>query len=287
MDCLDHRSFYLKYGFNPEFSYCDSDGHLLTKHQALDNCRMKYIRGELVEVMVCSAPVFNGSGYEPLKDSFKAVRRSDHEIDQNGDGSARRRAVRRLRDLIQCNDWSYFVTVTFDQSKIDRCDYGVVIRKVNTFLDNRVRRSGWSYVGVVEHHADHRGLHFHFLVNGDLRLVNSGTVLRPCGGRPVKLSTAIRQGYNKDQLRPVYNLAEWSLGFSTAIEVYGNVKALANYVGKYLTKSDENKIGGRWFYHGGKLSEPEYKYNNLDFDSFVGDVEFDTDGGTFKILYVD
>ena len=270
----------------PEFSYTDRDGHLLTKSQALVNCRKKYIRGQLVEIMVCSAPVFNGVGYEALKRNVS--KRVHHEGDQtDDDGSARRRAVRRLRDLIRCNDWRYFVTITFDGDLIDRTDYGAVIKKVNTFLDNRVRRSGWKYIGVVEHHKDGKGLHFHFLVDGDLKIVDSGTVIRPTGGRPVRTSTAIRQGFRLSDCRTVYNLSDWKLGFSTAIEVYGNVKALARYVGKYLTKSEGGKIGGRWFYHGGDLSEPVYEYDNRDFDSFVGSVDFDTDGGSFKILYLD
>lgn len=286
MEALTHRQFYLKYGFMPEFSYTDRDGHLLTKSQALVNCRKKYIRGQLVEIMVCSAPVFNGVGYEALKRNVS--KRVHHEGDQtDDDGSARRRAVRRLRDLIRCNDWRYFVTITFDGDLIDRTDYGAVIKKVNTFLDNRVRRSGWKYIGVVEHHKDGKGLHFHFLVDGDLKIVDSGTVIRPTGGRPVRTSTAIRQGFRLSDCRTVYNLSDWKLGFSTAIEVYGNVKALARYVGKYLTKSEGGKIGGRWFYHGGDLSEPVYEYDNRDFDSFVGSVDFDTDGGSFKILYLD
>lgn len=286
MNSLSHKDFWLKYGHDPEYVYHDDDGHLLTKSQALYNARFKFIRGELVEVMCSSAPVFNGDGYGLIERTHGSrPRRSESEpadVDR-----ARKRAARRLGDLIQCNDWRYFVTLTFDGELIDRGNYSVVIRRVNTYLDNRVRRHGWRYVGVVEYHKDHRGLHFHFLVDGDVRVVDSDCVLRPVKGRPVKRSTAHRQGYLDDELKTVYNISDWSLGFSTAIEVYGNSKALARYVGKYLTKSEGDKIGGRWFYHGGDLKEPEYKYDNLDFDRFIGDVEFDTDGGGFKIAYHD
>lgn len=286
MEAYSHKEFYLKFGFDPDRTYVDDLGHLLTKSQALYNTRMKFIRGELVEVMCTSAPVFNGDGFD-LVDRGRVSRPRRSDPDPADVDRARKRAVRRLEDLIRCNDWRYFVTLTFDAEKIDRADYGAVIRRVNTYLDNRVRRFGWRYVGVVEYHKDHRGLHFHFLVDGDVRCVDSGCVLRPVKGRPVKRSTAHRQGYLDDDLKTVYNIADWSLGFSTAIEVYGNPKALARYVGKYLTKSEGDKIGGRWFYHGGALAEPEYKYDKLDFETFVGDVEFDTDGGGFKIAYFD
>ena len=286
MDVYSHKEFWLKYGINPDLRYHDDDGHMMTKYQALYNARYKFIRGELVEVMCSSSPVFNGDGYGLIARD-RSVRSRRDVPDPVNVARARKRAVGRLRDLIECNDWRYFVTLTFNGDLIDRGDYNAVVRRVNTYLDNRVRRSGWKYVGVVEYHKDHRGLHFHFLVDGDVRVVDSGCVLRPVGGRPVKRSTAYRQGYVDDDLRVVYNIADWSLGFSTAIEVYGNPRALARYVGKYLTKSDADKIGGRWYYHGGRLSEPVYKYDNLDFDRFIGDVDFDTDGGRFKIAYHD
>ena len=286
MDVYSHKEFWLKYGLDPDLRYHDDDGHLMTKHQALYNARYKFVRGELVEVMCVSSPIFNGDGYGLIARDRSVRSRRDVPDPANVD-RARKRAVGRLRDLIECNDWRYFVTLTFDGDLIDRGDYNAVVRRVNTYLDNRVRRSGWKYVGVVEYHKDHRGLHFHFLVDGNVRVVDSGCVLRPVGGRPVKRSTAYRQGYVDDDLRVVYNIADWSLGFSTAIEVYGNPRALARYVGKYLTKSESDKIGGRWYYHGGRLAEPEYKYDNLDFDTFVGDVDFDTDGGRFKIAYND
>lgn len=287
---MNHKDFWLRYGIEPEYRYTDDEGHLLTRTQALVNTRLKYVRDQLVEVMVCSAPLFNGAGYTPLASSVPRVRK-EAGSDPADIERARRRAQKRLQDLIHCNDWSYFVTVTFDGQKIDRADYSKVIKKVNTFLSNRVQRFGWKYVGVVEYHADHRGLHFHFVVAGDVRVVDSGTVLRPkkpgVKNRPVFRTTAHRQGFTDDQLTTVYNLPDWTLGFSTAIPVYGDPLALARYVGKYLTKSDSDKIGGRWFYHGGELLEPVYKYDNLDFEAFDGHLTFDTDGGTIKILYPD
>ena len=286
MNIYSAKDLYLRYGIDPEYRYCDSQGHLMTKAQALYNARCKYINGDLVQIMCCSAPIFNGDGFEPLRRDSPIVRgRSDP--DPVNVARSRKRAISRLRDLIECNEWDYFVTLTFDGSLIDRADYGAIIRKVNTFLDNRVRRRSWRYIGVAEYHKKGNALHFHFLVSGDLKLVDSGTVLRPTGGRPVKVATAHRQGFLDDELKTVYNISDWILGFSTAIAVYGNRRALARYVGKYLTKSDSDKIGGRWFYHGGDLSEPQYKYYKLDFEQFVGDLEFDTDGGTFKVVYFD
>lgn len=285
---LTSKDLYLRYGITtPDYRYYDDNGSLLTKQQALVNTRYKYIKGQLVEAMVCSAPTFNAAGYDTLKSDRRVYSRRSDTPDPENVRRAQKRARQRLEDLIRCNDWSHFVTLTFDGALIDRADYSQLVKKVNVYLDNRVRRRGWSYVGVVEYHKNKKGLHFHFLVNGDLSLVDSGTVIRPTGGKPVKASTAYRQGFVDSELKTVYNLSDWAMGFSTAIAVYGDSRALARYVGKYLTKSDQSKIGGRWFYHGGELCEPEYRYDNLDFESFVGTVEFDTDGGGFKIAYYD
>lgn len=287
MSSLSHKEFWLKYGLEPELLYTDGEGHLLTKSQALKNTRFKYINGELVEIMVCSAPVFNADGFETLATSRRVARSRDREADPETLRRSRERARRRLTDLIWCNGWRYFVTLTFDEQKIDRTNYDEIIKKINVYLDNRVRRSGWKYAGVVEYHKDHRGLHFHFLVDGDLKLVDSGTVSVPGHKRPIRRDYARRLGFSESEMKTVYNIVDWSLGFSTAIAVYGDRRALARYVGKYLTKSEVDKIGGRWYYRGGSLDEPMYKYDNTDFDRFVGDVDFDTDGGWFKIAYFD
>ena len=57
---------------------------------------------------------------------------------------------------------------------------------------------------------------------------------------------------------------------------------IANYIGKYITKGDK-KIGGRWYYSGGKLEKPVYKYFNTSFGHCVGDYGFICDGGAFII----
>lgn len=278
-------------------------GLKMTAEQSKFNMRSKYYPQpdgslKLVEEMCCNRFIFNPDNVEIFHD-FRREEREDYyrcmvELQHNAKprpkykssvkeniARSQRRAKNALFDLIACNQWDYFITLTLSPNEIDRNDYQAIIKKLNTYLDNRVRRNGLKYIGVPELHKN-GGFHFHFLVNDVLPLGDSGTVKRPDCSRPVKLSTALRLGYNRADLKTVYNISDWGLGFTTAIHTYGEPSALANYVGKYITKSDK-KIGGRWYYSGGKLLKPVYTYSRESFGDFVGDYGFNCDGGAFLI----
>lgn len=242
--------------------YPDSSGHL-----------------RVVEEMVCSNCIFNPDGLElrGFRDG-RTYRGQTSEADKVSRSKAR--ASAKIRDLIYCNDFAYFVTLTLSAEKIERSDYSVVMRKLNSYLGNRVRRNGLYYVGVPELHKK-GGFHFHFLTNDSLPLVESGTVIRPSGGKPVKVKTALYQRYKLEDCKPVYNVEDWELGFTTAIRLYGERGAVANYIGKYITKGE--KVGGRWYYSGGALQRPKYLYSNVDFDSFAPDYSFECPNGEMLV----
>lgn len=195
---------------------------------------------------------------------------------------SKRRAKSNIKDLVVSNAFECFVTLTLNDENIDRKDYKAIIKKLNTWLDNRVRRCGLKYVGVPELHKD-GAIHFHLLCNDVLNTIYSGCVIRPTGGKPVKESTATRQGFNLDECHKVYNIEDWKLGFSTMYHTYGDVMAVANYVVKYITKNN-NKVGGRWYYSGGDLCKPIVLYDRVSFNDVIDyDYDFECDGGAFKV----
>ena len=157
---------------------------------------------------------------------------------------AQRRARVAVRDLGLCNEWEYFVTLTLDRQRIDRYDAAEVVRHLNRWLDNRVRRNGLAYVLVPERHKD-GAIHFHGFFNAALSAVDSGH--KDSGGHAV------------------YNLPSWGWGFSTAIALYGDRAAAVGYCCKYIAKQQE-KIGGRWYYSGGALRRPEVEWVDADFE---------------------
>lgn len=210
---------------------------------------------------------------------------------------SRRRARRKIFDYIICNDFDCFITLTLDKELIDRSDYGAVIKRLKDFLSNRVKRKGLIYVGVPEYHKK-GGLHFHFCVNSSaFNLVDSGAVSVDGRKRPIKVSTADRLGVPLEDRHTVYNVTDWKLGFSTAIMTYGDRGALAHYMRKELDKDCQKrlspdgfveKIGGRWYFSGGKLKKPIVRLENRNFKELDGfTYEVNCDGGEFKFFVLD
>lgn len=238
--------------------------------------RYKYYGTQLVEVIQANRPVFNDSPRKRNKPSCGSVDLLklanelkgacgacgasepvenapcvDPERSALNKARAQQRAKKNVFDLAMCNpDLNLFVTLTLDGSQIDRYNYDAIIRKLNQWLDNRVRRNGLKYVLVAEYHKD-KAIHFHALFNDVLEKVDSGHKTKSDG-----------------HLKTVYNLPCWTLGYTTAIYTTGERAKVCNYITKYITKS-ENKVGGRWYYSGGKLSRPDYSYSNTYLDELL------------------
>jgi hypothetical protein len=157
---------------------------------------------------------------------------------------AQRRARTSVRDLALANPFRYFVTLTFDRQRVDRWNDREVLRVTRNWLDNHVRRDGLAYVLVAERHKD-GAIHFHGFFNDALRGVDSG--------------------HRTSRGQVIYNLPGWGWGFTAAMEVYGEYAAAVSYVCKYITKGAE-KVGGRWYYHGGDLRRPEVEYCNTEWE---------------------
>lgn len=247
-------------------------------------CREKIYPDGSAEVLICDRPIFGPSGWEPEKGQKKVSHKRDTQPDPANVQRAARRARARLRELALCNDFQVFVTLTLDKREIDRYDPAQVVRKMSTWCDNHVRRDGLRYILVPEHHKD-GAIHFHGFMGWDSPETagkwcrDSGTVSLPGRKKPVKVrSAAHRAKLIAQGGHPVYNLPKWSLGFTTAVELYGDYHQAVTYVCKYVGKEVGDggaggKIGGRWFYHGGCHGEPEVYYSNQmvrDFEGYPG-----------------
>lgn len=287
---------------NDNKCFVDNTSYLLD-YECKYNCRDKYYinsQGELIhlETMVCKRFIFNPDNVtvhngERLRAKEKWNKILDEMYGYSGNvellckesstDRSKRRAKKKMYDYIICNDFDLFCTLTINPELIDNRNYNAVIKKLNIFLDNRVRRNELKYVGVPELHKK-GGLHFHFLCNSEaVKLIDSGVVSVKGYKKPIKISTADKYKIPNEDRKTVYNIADWTLGFTTAIKTYGDVQAVANYVGKYISKG-ENKIGGRWYYSGGQLNTPIYKYSRVSY-SDVQDFTYDfkCDGGEFKV----
>lgn len=219
------------------------------------NGRLKTYPDGTQELLVCDKPIFGLSGWEDVETkAFSAGKRKRGT--KNDSERSQRRARQQIRDYALCSEFDYFVTLTFDQRKIDRYNIDVIIKRLRVWLDNRVRRNGLRYILVPERHKD-GAIHFHGFFNDVLKVVDSGH----CDSKGHK----------------IYNLPSWGFGFTTAIKLYGDYPCAVSYVCKYVGKSPE-KIGGRWYYSGGSLKLPQ-----VDFVDVSADVWDSADGSRFDL----
>ena len=227
-------------------------------------------------VTVADRPIFREPGWEIADQWEKGPRNLSKKLDRDGEAEDRERARRRARaavaDLGRANSFRYFVTLTLDQSRVDRYDDAITGKQLRRWLSHQVQRRGLVYVLVPERHKD-GGLHFHGLFNDALELIDSGTVKPPQGGKPRRpRSAAERRAWLENGGQIVYNIPGWGLGFSTALELKGDYRKAVAYVCKYIGK-DSEKIGGRWYFSGGDLKRPEATYSDTDYDALRQECE--------------
>lgn len=265
--------------------------------------RMKKYPDGSYELLLCNRPIFRESGWEDRagdrvlaalaakrSEAAEAAEEAAEAAADQSEGPegtseknrsrAARRAAAKVRDLALCNGFRYFVTLTLDPAKVDRYDVKAITKKLNTWLDNQVRRNGLKYVLVAERHKD-GAVHFHGLTNEAPELVPSGTWKAPGHKRPVKpRSEAQRREWAAQGAEAgfceVFNWPGWRYGFSTAIPLYGDYRAAVAYVCKYIRKQTagpEGPVGGRWYYHGGRLAVPAVELLDLGLQEFQSDPE--------------
>lgn len=139
------------------------------------------------------------------------------------------RAKQTIYHLARSNVWEWFVTLTLDQRKIDRYDYDEIAKKVRKWFNNLRRKAPDLYFLIVpERHKD-GAWHFHGLLGA-------------CSGLVFDFS-----GKHDNTGRPIYNLSDWSYGWSTATEV-SSTDCVRSYVTKYITKDMCDATKGRHRY---------------------------------------
>ena len=237
------------------------------------NVKIKEYPNGDCSITVASRPVFKEKGWESSTDKPKKPKLK--EVGNPSRDDSIRRAKTSVSDIVRMNDFEYFVTLTLSAEKIDRTNPKEISRKVKIILSNLVERSDLNYILIPEYHKDGKAIHFHGFMSGNLETVDSGTVKAPFHKKPIKIETAKRKGISLDDCKTVYNLPQWSLGFSSAIPLNQEDRdrtALESYVIKYITK-DFEKIFGKYYLSGGKelRRNPPVYLDNTDFKAFEGD----------------
>lgn len=154
------------------------------------------------------------------------------------------RAKAKIKDYVMTNDFTQFWTLTFSPKKVnDRYDDADLIKKFRRWMNKiRERKCKFDYIAIPERHKD-GAIHFHVLVaDHTLNIIDSG-----------KKDTAGRL---------IYNLTDWTYGFSTAVKTDNQRARIANYVTKYVTKHFDSAkaVEPRYICSRG-LKTPTVEYN--------------------------
>ena len=215
------------------------------------------------------------------RDLFPVRKKSLNSAPRSG---SLKRAKDRIFDYVLSNEFDYFFTGTIDPKKYNSKDPKVLLKPVQNWLKNLVKRHGVQYLFVAEHHKS-GAIHFHGLIKDDsLYLKDSGTKIYKGYKKPMKDITAIRRGLNLSDGKIVYNMPNWKFGYTTCIKCYGDPMNTAFYVTKYITK-DCKKIFGKFFWHSRGLKKPEIRYENIDYDSVQSKEYFNEHAGHFKYIF--
>lgn len=233
------------------------------------NCKIVRYPCGVSDILISSRPIFpdcKPKKSESLEDFSDAIAKYMLTVQEykSFDRSVRR-AKSRVRQIALSNDFKFFVTLTLDPKKIDRFDMTKIVKDMRIWLDNRVRRKGLKYILVPERH-DKGGIHFHGFFNDALDVVPSGH-------------------YDKSG-HVIYNLPDWTYGFTTAIELYGDYPVAVAYVCKYIGKQG-CKPAGRWYYSGGDLREPDSFVCTMPLDFNLDGYAFDVPGSSVQLLHDD
>lgn len=152
--------------------------------------------------------------------------RTQEEIEHSMEVSVNR-TKQNIYQLARANDWHWFITLTFDQEKIDSANYDVLVSLTRKWFNNVKYRKcpDMKYLIVPELHKD--GIHYHF--HG---------LLADCDGLTFAYSGIVKNG------KKVYNIMDFKFGFTTATRV-DDTKKVSSYISKYITKDLEKNIKGK------------------------------------------
>lgn len=226
-----------------------------TSNDISSNARLK-LYPEFVLTQVANSDIFIETGWESRsKRGYDVPKKGHGKNKERSIEVSRIRAKSAVRDIALCNRFQFFFTGTLSPDVVDRYDSKEVYRKISNFLRNSVKRKGFQYVIVPELHKD-GAIHFHGLCNlGAMRIV------RAKSAKGFELST------NKGQ--PIYNLVDWTLGWSTCIPIDEHYEKTCNYVSKYISKGG-TKIFGKWYLSSRNVKKrPDIiVIDRLDYDNF-------------------
>jgi len=162
------------------------------------------------------------------------------------------RAKQKYVEIATCNNWDYFITLTFDQKKCDRKDLKKLIKNLTQWVRDENKRfpeNSIKYHFIPELHED--GINWH--LHGFLKGISEDMVRMFTDKEKLPV-------YVLDKLKEGRKLYEW-IGYRAkfgycVLEPIKSHEAAAHYATKYITKNLERTVkalGAHLFYSSNGL----------------------------------
>lgn len=191
--------------------YCDNDSVALPELIPYDNW-YDDIQDYQTDFLLPQKAVWN-----PFDEQYQNISELQERDAECSARNSRNRSVNKIYHLSRSNVWDWFVTLTFNPSKVDSFDYGECTKNLHDYFHAlRKKAPGLKYILVPELHQSGR-YHFHGL-------------LAACDGMEF-----VDSGHTCRDGSPIYNIPGYKLGFTTATRVKDNER-VTKYLSKYITK---------------------------------------------------
>lgn len=189
-----------------------------------NNLRIRIFRNQIIFTYFssgfCSGKDLKGIDSEFIQ--YDEELKKSNLTDSQKKSLYQKQSMRRTKDKIicyaNCNEWDYFLTLTFNPDKVDSYNYDLCVNKISNWLkyQKKSHSPNLRYLCVPELHKTGRW-HFHLLVsNFNGKMTDSGKKDKKTGNK-------------------IYNLDKYSYGFTTAVKITDS-PAVGYYLSKYITK---------------------------------------------------
>ena len=182
---------------------------------------------------------------------FLDISEEEHVQIKNSNNS---RARKKVFEYAICNEFQYFITLTFNKNKIDRGNLENLILQIRKKMKNYKKQFGnFNYIMIPELHSDRKNFHFHGLIYGIPEKHLNKHSKMPDG-------------------RIRYNWSYWEkhFGFTALIELDDNKEKVSSYITKYMTKDQISLFGQDRYLVSRQLKKPQLIYSdaNLTIDNY-------------------
>lgn len=178
------------------------------------------------------------------KETFKQKNNIEEDAVRKNTFSNVSRVRNRIFEIAINNNFTHFITITFDDTKIDRYNGSLISKKLRKVFNNYKNKidDNFAYLLVPEYHKD-KAIHFH----GLFRLSSNNNDLRSLGidkktGHKVFRSKWLFNSFGSNRL----------VAFPSSHSVF-----ISKYITKYITKDLTSRPLGRSFYSSLNLKKNE------------------------------